>query len=109
MDSMREHIDCSQIQPFKCNKLWVIALDPLPHRGSVKRSRESSCKTCTRKLGSPNLYCYCSISCKVRAVLKKSDDSAPPFMLLKEDLKEEPVASKRVNKRKGIPVRAPFF
>ncbi|KAL4330734.1 uncharacterized protein At3g50808-like [Arachis ipaensis] len=109
IDAMREHIDCSQIQPYKSNKLSVIALEPLPHHGSVKWRRASSCKTCRRKLANPNLYRYCSISCKVRAVLKKSDHSVPPFILLKEDQKEEAGTSKRVNKRKGTPARAPFF
>ncbi|XLU95916.1 hypothetical protein S245_010268, partial [Arachis hypogaea] len=109
IDAMREHIDCSQIQPYKSNKLSVIALEPLPHHGSVKWRRASSCKTCRRKLANPNLYRYCSISCKVQAVLKKSDHSVPPFILLKEDQKEEAGTSKRVNKRKGTPARAPFF
>ncbi|XP_015956725.1 protein RGF1 INDUCIBLE TRANSCRIPTION FACTOR 1-like [Arachis duranensis] len=101
IDAMREHIDCSQIQPYKSNKLSVIALEPLPHHGSVKWRRASSCKTCRRKLANPNLYRYCSISCKVQAVLT--------FILLKEDQKEEAGTSKRVNKRKGTPARAPFF
>ncbi|XP_057442016.1 uncharacterized protein At3g50808-like [Lotus japonicus] len=131
---MEKHIDCSEIQPYKCNKRLVISLCPLPHTGRSSND-EASCNTCSRRLTEPYLYRYCSISCKAIAVSKKPDDSIPPFMSIKEEeaseppnllevkkeetsepshlpeeKKEEfPEPSMRKRKRKGIPHRAPFF
>ncbi|KAL4330725.1 hypothetical protein AHAS_Ahas13G0428800 [Arachis hypogaea] len=45
----------------------------------------------------------------VQAVLKKSVHSVPPFISLKDDQREKAGTSKRVNKRKVTPARAPFF
>ncbi|RDY07500.1 hypothetical protein CR513_08378, partial [Mucuna pruriens] len=114
--SMEKYIDSSQIQPYKCNKRLVISLNPLPHCGSAINN-ESSCNTCNRKLTEPDLYRYCSISCKVKAVLSKPNDSAPPFISIQthpprpsqEKQEEASELQKSLKRRKGIPHRAPFF
>ncbi|KAI9118365.1 hypothetical protein K1719_010697 [Acacia pycnantha] len=110
--AVEKHIDCSQIQTYKCNKRLVISLNPLP-RGDLASNTEPLCEICDRKLTDPKLYRYCSISCKVQAVLKKPNDSLPPFITIqrlsmgKKGKTSEP--QKRTNKRKGTPRRAPFF
>ncbi|KAL5125303.1 Uncharacterized protein HKD37_02G005542 [Glycine soja] len=122
LTTMEKYIDTSQIQPYKCNKRLVISLNPLPHSGSTTNN-EASCNICNRKLTEPDLYRYCSISCKVKAVLSKLDDSVPPFISIQTPLppppplppsqekqEETPEPHKlRERKRKGIPHRAPFF
>ncbi|XP_039024849.1 uncharacterized protein LOC120157966 [Hibiscus syriacus] len=104
LGSLEKHIDCAHIQPYKCNKRLVVALNPLPHSGPTLNT-ETSCDTCKRRLAEPDLYRYCSISCKVIAFERKSSDFDPPF-LSKLSLKkiEEPK-----HNRKGKPRRAPFF
>ncbi|CAL0317710.1 unnamed protein product [Lupinus luteus] len=125
--AMEKHIDCSEIQRYKCNKRAVISLYPLPSYG-VAPNVEASCKSCSWKLTEPNLYCYCSISCKVKSVLRNPDDSGPAchhqesrveirkgatFERKKqmEEMQKETVnpVSYRKRKRKGTPHRAPFF
>ncbi|KAK7276205.1 hypothetical protein RIF29_17341 [Crotalaria pallida] len=115
-------------KPYKCNKNLVIPLNPLPHNGSALNPEAMSCTICNRKLTEPHLYIYCSISCKVKAVLDKADDSVPPFISIQsppphevqeEETTEEPQKeetppppkpeSLRKRKRKGTPHRAPFF
>ncbi|XP_057523390.1 uncharacterized protein LOC130803231 isoform X3 [Amaranthus tricolor] len=124
LDEIERHIDCSRIQPYRCNRQLVISLSPLPHTGSWgKTNEESSCQTCKRKLIEHEIFSYCSISCKVDAFLKKPDESSPPFLLLdntepeapedasqeaSQDVEQEP-APKKIRKRKGIPHRAPFY
>lgn len=58
------------LQPYKCNKRLVISLNPLPHCGSTMYN-EASCNTCNRKLTEPDLYRYCSISCKVMTIIQQ--------------------------------------
>ncbi|XP_029125057.1 uncharacterized protein LOC109788281 [Cajanus cajan] len=114
LSAMEKYIDSSQIQPYKCNKRLVISLNPLPHCGSAINN-EASCNTCNRKLSDPDLYRYCSITCKVKAVLSKPNDSDPPFISIQsipppqenQEGGSEPQSQKK--KRKGIPQRAPFF
>ncbi|XP_074276558.1 uncharacterized protein LOC141600265 [Silene latifolia] len=80
LDEIEQHIDCSQIQPYRCNKQLVIALTPLPHSGSKTSDDEATCQICKRKLIEFNIYNYCSISCKVEAFAKKNDTNCPPFL-----------------------------
>ncbi|XP_074280996.1 uncharacterized protein LOC141605956 [Silene latifolia] len=81
LDEIERHIDCSQIQPYRCNKQLVIAATPLPHSGT-KHDDEETCQTCHRKLMKYDLFSYCSISCKVEAFLQKEDEDSPPFLSL---------------------------
>ncbi|XP_028768739.1 uncharacterized protein LOC114740703 isoform X2 [Neltuma alba] len=112
MAAVEKHIDCSQIQTYKCNKRLVIALNPLPH-GGLATDTGLLCEICGRRVTHPHLYRYCSISCKVQAVLRKPNESLPPFITIqrpskgKKEKASEP--QKPINKRKGTPRRAPFF
>lgn len=105
LDEIERHIDCTQIQPYRCNRQMVIALTPLPHSGA-KTNDEATCQTCRRKLIEYDVYSYCSISCKVEAFARKKNDSAPPFLSLDQSVKTE---KKLTRKRKGIPHRSPLF
>ncbi|TYI13295.1 hypothetical protein ES332_A08G048500v1 [Gossypium tomentosum] len=104
---MEKYIDCAEIQPYKCNKRLVIALNPLPHCGPILNT-ETSCDICKRRLAEPDLYRYCSISCKVIAFERKSSDLAPPFLSIRSP-KKALKAEQLKHKRKGKPQRAPFF
>ncbi|KAI5591320.1 hypothetical protein BDE02_04G071200 [Populus trichocarpa] len=53
LGAMEKYIDCTQIQPYKCNKRLVFGV----------------CEICKRRLAEPELYNYCSISCKVLILL----------------------------------------
>ncbi|KAE9596126.1 hypothetical protein Lal_00030519 [Lupinus albus] len=108
--NMREFINCSEIQPYKSKRKMVISLNPLPQNRSGLND-EGSCKICSRKLNQPNKYHYCSISCKVKAVLEKRDDSFLPFICIKSHSIEETckLQSLRKRRRKTTPHRAPFF
>ncbi|XWS46448.1 hypothetical protein CRYUN_Cryun14cG0067900 [Craigia yunnanensis] len=112
LGAMDNYIDCAEIQPYKCNKRLVIALNPLPHCGPTLNT-EASCEICRRRLAEPHLYRYCSISCKVIAFERKSRDLDPPFLsiqsLNKEKRKKLLEIEKPKHKRKGNPQRAPFF
>ncbi|XVF14829.1 hypothetical protein REPUB_Repub09cG0095100 [Reevesia pubescens] len=111
LGAMEKYIDCAEIQPYKCNKRLVIALNPLPHCGLT--NTETSCEICKRRLAEPDLYRYCSISCKVKAFERKSSDSGPPFLSIQSSNKEKRKKSLKIeqpkHKRKGNPQRAPFF
>ncbi|KAL2317289.1 hypothetical protein Fmac_031165 [Flemingia macrophylla] len=118
LSAMEKYIDTSQIQPYKCNKRLVISLNPLPHCGSAIKN-EASCNTCNRKLSDPDSYRYCSITCKVKAVVSKPNESDPPFITIPSSPPPPPPPPSpqgtsepqnlRKRKRKGIPHRAPFL
>ncbi|GAV60458.1 PLATZ domain-containing protein [Cephalotus follicularis] len=114
LGTMEKYIDCSQIQPYKCNKRLVVALTPLPHCGPTLNN-EMSCEICKRRLAEPDQYNYCSISCKVTAFERKSSESDPPFLSndhsspIKEQRKKSTQPDKPKHKRKGYPRRAPLF
>ncbi|XP_050229513.2 protein RGF1 INDUCIBLE TRANSCRIPTION FACTOR 1-like [Mercurialis annua] len=115
LGAMEKYLDCSQIQPYKCNKRLVISLNPLPHCGPLLNI--GVCDVCKRRLAEPELYSYCSISCKVTAFARKSSEMDPPFLCIqhtsttsksiRRTKESKPEHPKR--KRKGIPCRAPFF
>ncbi|XP_058008139.1 protein RGF1 INDUCIBLE TRANSCRIPTION FACTOR 1-like [Hevea brasiliensis] len=109
--AMEKYIDCSHIQPYKCNKRLVISLNPLPHCGPL--SNNGVCDVCKRRLAEPEFYKYCSISCKVTAFGRKSSESDPPFLSIQIPTNigrnKESKTEKQKRKRKGIPCRAPFF
>ncbi|GAB2299181.1 hypothetical protein Dimus_033253, partial [Dionaea muscipula] len=101
LDEIEEHLDCTAIQPYRCNRQLVIALTPLPHSGS-KPDDEATCEICKRRLVDATVYSYCSISCKVEAYFRKQDDSTPPFLLLKNDEMDKPEDDPQPSLHRGL-------
>ncbi|CAK9164081.1 unnamed protein product, partial [Ilex paraguariensis] len=86
--------------PYKCNKKWVVALNPLPHCGSGSQADgDASCDICKRRLNDPTQYRYCSVACKVEALSSDAE----------EEGKEVGEPGKRKHRRKGVPQRAALF
>ncbi|XP_060188912.1 protein RGF1 INDUCIBLE TRANSCRIPTION FACTOR 1-like isoform X2 [Lycium barbarum] len=111
LEEMKSHIDCSKIQPYKCNKKWVISLNPLPHCGSGSLvAGDPTCYICKRRLHEPDQFCFCSIACKVEALVRKSNEAGgTSLQAIGEALEAiQNVEIKRKRKRKGIPHRAPL-
>ncbi|XP_015065590.1 uncharacterized protein LOC107010834 [Solanum pennellii] len=91
LEQMENYIDCKLIQPYKCNKKWIISLNPLPHsRSGSLIAGDPTCLTCKRRLHDPERFQFCSIACQVEAKCGKIAEM------------------KRKCKRKGIPHRAPL-
>nr|XP_019067630.1 uncharacterized protein LOC101251342 [Solanum lycopersicum] len=91
LEQMKKYTDCKLIQPYKCNKKWVIALNPLPHCGSDSLiAGDPTCLTCKRRLHDPKRFQFCSIACQVEAKWGKISET------------------KQKRKRKGVPCRAPL-
>ncbi|XP_073221124.1 protein RGF1 INDUCIBLE TRANSCRIPTION FACTOR 1-like isoform X2 [Cicer arietinum] len=82
LTAMEKYIDCSQIQPFKCNKRLVLSLKRLPRCGSTLND-EASCNP-------SNPYQFCSISCMVKAISRQSDDSVPSVISIQTLPQEAP-------------------
>ncbi|XP_047312804.1 protein RGF1 INDUCIBLE TRANSCRIPTION FACTOR 1-like [Impatiens glandulifera] len=100
LSDMKNYLDCSQIQAYKCNQHLVIALKPLPHSGAHIND-ETACTTCKRRLLDPSSNSFCSISCKVHGFFTKEKYSDSPFLSLPSEKKEK-------RPRKVTPHRAPL-
>ncbi|KAK4437134.1 hypothetical protein Salat_0047300 [Sesamum alatum] len=114
LNQMENHLDCSKIQTYKCNKKWVISLTPLPHTGSgLLIEGDGACKVCKRKLTErSDRFCFCSIACKFQAISRRNRIQ---FRLRAKKTSQTKVAvyqqastseSKRKRSRKGVPRRA---
>ncbi|XP_009592759.1 protein RGF1 INDUCIBLE TRANSCRIPTION FACTOR 1-like [Nicotiana tabacum] len=109
LDEMEIHIDCSKIQPYKCNKKWVISLNPLPHCGSGSQIvGDATCYICKRRLNDPDQYRFCCIACKVEALSRKRNEARCALRAIKafEAIQNGEIRRKR--RRKGFPHRAPI-
>ncbi|KAL6584014.1 hypothetical protein OROMI_003303 [Orobanche minor] len=107
LSEMEMHINCDRIQPYKCNKKWVVSLNPLPHNGSGSLIEgDGACNMCKRKLTDPDRFRFCSITCKLHAFSGTSMPQLPDqdFRTLQPENR-----SKRMRSRKGVPHRAPPF
>ncbi|XP_071906288.1 protein RGF1 INDUCIBLE TRANSCRIPTION FACTOR 1-like [Coffea arabica] len=103
LDEMETHMDCTKIQPYKCNKKWVIALNPLPHCGSgAQIEGDVSCDVCKRRLNDPDQYRYCCIACKVEAFSRKRKEMEGSSL-------ECTIVERPKRRRKGVPQRAHFY
>ncbi|KAL3640564.1 hypothetical protein CASFOL_015532 [Castilleja foliolosa] len=112
LTEMEIHIDCDIIQPYKCNKKWVVSLNPLPHNGSGSLIEgDGACNVCKRKLTDPDRFRFCSIACKVQAVSGTVIIQLPEQQHVRGDAADQQLEnpSKRKRSRKGVPYRAPFF
>ncbi|MCE0481707.1 hypothetical protein HAX54_039686 [Datura stramonium] len=109
LEEMEYHIDCSKIQPYKCNKKWVIALNPLPHCGSGSLIfGDPTCYICHRRLNDPGQYRFCCIACQVEAIWRKENAAGLGAIDEAAEVTQN-VEMKRKRRRKGIPRRAPFY
>ncbi|XP_045823233.1 protein RGF1 INDUCIBLE TRANSCRIPTION FACTOR 1-like [Trifolium pratense] len=126
--AIKKHFDCSLIQIYKRHGQAVISLNPVK-LNELGLDAAESCQVCNRRLNVPDLYRYCSITCKVESVSKKSKlenpvsttpvesssvpsiQSPPPPPPRRPQGTLEGVSefSFRKRKRKGIPQRAPLF
>ncbi|KAL1566330.1 hypothetical protein AAHA92_01952 [Salvia divinorum] len=103
LSEMENHIECGKIQPYKCNKKWVVSLTPLPHNGSGSLIEgDGACYLCKRKLTDPDRYRFCSIACKVQSDV---GNGMVDFYMRKGEVEQKP---NRKRGRKGVPHRAPF-
>ncbi|CAI9757468.1 unnamed protein product [Fraxinus pennsylvanica] len=109
LKEIENHLDCSTIQPYKCNKKWVVSLKPLPHNGSGSHmDGDEACHVCKRKLNDFDRYSFCCLACKVQAFYERSKSSVATGMLTEgRDEVEQPTnPNKRKRSRKGVPCRA---
>ncbi|KAK1371284.1 hypothetical protein POM88_037379 [Heracleum sosnowskyi] len=126
---LKDLIDRSKIQLYKCNKNRIMVLHPLDNKKKDQEVAETSsgCDICTRILLNPAVYRYCSLECKVEAFLRKGKATDPPFLELgaaaaaaavrdaakggnrdaaEADFVEKTATAERKKKRKGVPHRA---
>ncbi|KAK1371290.1 PLATZ transcription factor family protein [Heracleum sosnowskyi] len=125
---LKDLIDRSKIQLYKCNKNRIMVLHPLDNKKKDQEVAETStgCDICKRILLNPAVYRYCSIECKVKAFLRKGKATDPPFLELgaaaaadRDGAKEARITdaveaeivkttatAERKKKRKGVPHRA---
>ncbi|KAL2515836.1 PLATZ transcription factor family protein [Forsythia ovata] len=106
------HLDCSKIQPYKCNKKWVVSLKPLPHNGSgLHMDGDEACDVCKRKLNDYDRYRFCCLACKVQAFheMNKSRVAMRTLTERMDKVEQTTNPNNRKRSRKGVPCRAPFF
>ncbi|XP_073035367.1 protein RGF1 INDUCIBLE TRANSCRIPTION FACTOR 1-like [Primulina eburnea] len=115
LDQMNNHINCKRIQPYKCNKKWVVSLTPLPHNGSgALIEGDGACIVCRRKLTEPGRFRFCSIACKLEAytggenVTISRRGSREGTSSGRAAAREPKNGSYRRRSRKGVPHRSPF-
>ncbi|CAA0826849.1 PLATZ transcription factor family protein [Striga hermonthica] len=111
LSEMETHMDCQTIQPYKCNKKWVVSLTPLPHNGSGSLIEgDGACNVCKRKLTDSDRFRFCSISCKVQAIsgVRRGQHGVGTSQV-RDGREQADNPSKRKRSRKGVPHRAPFF
>lgn len=68
---LQKLLDCSLVQTYIINSAKVVFLNQRP-QSRLPKGLGNSCQTCDRSL--QESYCYCSVSCKVNAVLNKEKD-----------------------------------
>ncbi|XP_077234380.1 protein RGF1 INDUCIBLE TRANSCRIPTION FACTOR 1-like isoform X2 [Tasmannia lanceolata] len=116
-DDLEKLIDCSFVQSYITNNAKVIFLNqrpqPRPFRGSG-----NICTTCDRSLQDP--YLFCSLSCKVKYLVRKNGLAKYlyecEFLPLPEYVQMSPTCSPptelmavHINRRKAIPHRSPLY
>ncbi|KAI3454595.1 hypothetical protein Pfo_011258 [Paulownia fortunei] len=109
----KNHIDCSKIQTYKCNKKWVVSLNPLPHTGSGSLIEgDGACKVCKRKLTERDgRFYFCSIACKFQAIsrrnriqFRRARRTSETRVAVDDQASTSQMGRKR--SRKGVPRRA---
>ncbi|XP_024973566.1 uncharacterized protein LOC112512017 isoform X1 [Cynara cardunculus var. scolymus] len=111
LNIINEHLDCSGIQPYRCNERFVLALHPLPHCGTGRYKQYNSCRFCSRKLRHPNEYQFCSIACKINDEKPTAKESTIKPPAPEDDAgagtgHSDKRSSPRKRSRKGVPMRA---
>ncbi|KAL3527433.1 hypothetical protein ACH5RR_012089 [Cinchona calisaya] len=110
VEDIKEYIDCSEIQTYRCNRQKVFVLNRLPSSGS-RTDEDNCCIICHRKLIDSKQFSYCSIGCKIEAYSRESDNLESRFHALEAPapLVENCKRLKRSGsgRRKGVPTRAP--
>ncbi|KAJ7564339.1 hypothetical protein O6H91_02G013600 [Diphasiastrum complanatum] len=70
LQDIQKLIDCSQVQTYIINSARVVFLNQRPQPRPSKLG--NACETCDRSL--QDLYRYCSVACKVDAVIRQGQD-----------------------------------
>ncbi|GER49964.1 PLATZ transcription factor family protein [Striga asiatica] len=115
LNEMEVHIDCQNIQVYKCNSKPVLCLNTIRHSDSgLLADGKGKCHVCERKLTNLDRFQFCSIACKIKYVniyfsVQIQAVTEPIHFLALLDVEEPINPSKRKRSRKGVPTRAPFF
>ncbi|KAF8389701.1 hypothetical protein HHK36_024220 [Tetracentron sinense] len=72
LQEIKEHLDCSNVQPYISNGTRVVFLNPRPQPKPSKSNSGHSCEICDNNLAGP--YGRCSIACKVTVISQKSSE-----------------------------------